>query len=86
MAYFGQGSGLVHIGATQCDGSEQRIVDCTLTTENNCVHSEDAGVECSGENINLLFNHALDIVISYIPYYLFSSLYSRGWSKTHWWW
>ena len=29
-----------------------RIVDCTLTTENNCVHSEDAGVECSGENIN----------------------------------
>ena len=29
-----------------------RIVDCTLTTENNCVHSEDAGVECTGENIN----------------------------------
>ena len=62
MAYFGRGSGPVHIGATQCDGNEQRIVDCTLTTENNCLHSEDAGVECSGENINLFFNHALDII------------------------
>ena len=53
MAYFGQGSGPVHIGAAQCNGSEQRIVDCTITTENNCVrdHSEDAGVECSGEVI-----------------------------------
>ena len=51
MAYFGQGSGPVHIGAIQCDGSEQRIVDCTLNYENSCVHSEDAGVECSGENV-----------------------------------
>ena len=34
MAYFGQGSGPVHIGATQCDGSEQRIEDCGLYTNN----------------------------------------------------
>ena len=53
MAYFGQGSGPVHIEAAQCNGSEQRIVDCSIKTENNCVrdHSEDAGVECSGEVI-----------------------------------
>ena len=86
MAYFGQGSGPVHVGAAQCNGSEQRIVDCTLTTERQlCSQWGCCSVECSGENVDLFFNlHALDIVIIYIPYYLFSSLYSRGWSKTHW--
>ena len=50
-AYFGQGSGPVHIGTIQCDGTEQTIMDCHLNYENNCVHSEDAGVECTGENV-----------------------------------
>ena len=49
--HFGKGSRPVHIGAAKCNGSEQRIVDCTLNYENSCVHSEDAGVNCSGENV-----------------------------------
>ena len=46
-AHFGPGTGPVHIRSASCDGSEQRIVDCKLQRENKCVHSEDAGVNCS---------------------------------------
>ena len=43
---FGPGTGPIHIGSVSCDGSEQRIVDCQLRYENECVHNEDAGVTC----------------------------------------
>ena len=46
-AHFGPGTGPIHIGSASCDGSEQRIVDCQLRYENGCVHSEEAGVNCS---------------------------------------
>ena len=46
-AHFGPGTEPIHIGSASCNGSEQRIVDCQLRYENGCVHSEDAGVNCS---------------------------------------
>ena len=46
-AHFGSGTGPIHIGSASCDGSERRIVDCVLRYKNGCVHSEDAGVNCS---------------------------------------
>lgn len=29
-----------------CEGDEERLVDCPASTEHNCRHYEDAGVEC----------------------------------------
>ena len=45
-AYFGQGVGQIQIDDVTCSGSETRFQDCTLLRTHNCVHSEDAGVEC----------------------------------------
>ena len=45
---FGQGSGPIHLDDVACTGSEGRLVDCTYTVIDNCLHIEDAGVRCQG--------------------------------------
>ena len=48
FAFFGQGSGPIHLDDVACRGSERRLVDCTYTRIDNCLHFEDAGVRCQG--------------------------------------
>ena len=49
-AFYGQGTGRpIQMDDVACTGSEQWLVNCTHTTNHNCGHSEDAGVECPGE-------------------------------------
>ena len=46
-AYFGEGSGLIHMTSVRCSGSEYDIAECE--TENvgiNFNHSLDVGVKC----------------------------------------
>ncbi|XP_061876056.1 scavenger receptor cysteine-rich type 1 protein M130-like [Colius striatus] len=47
---FGPGSGPIWLIDIQCRGSEPALSNCTHSGwgENNCVHSMDAGVSCSG--------------------------------------
>ena len=45
-ATYGQGIGLIHIDDVQCDGDESDLFACSYTTNHNCVHAEDAGVQC----------------------------------------
>ena len=50
-AYFGEGSGPIHLSRAQCSGRDTRLTDCAIdkTGINGCRHSEDAGVICIGE-------------------------------------
>ena len=47
-ATYGQGVGLIHIDDVQCDGDESDLFACSYTTNHNCIHAEDAGVQCVG--------------------------------------
>ena len=49
-AYHGQGNGTIWLDDVQCDGTEERLLDCRATPigEHNCGHHEDVGVVCSG--------------------------------------
>ena len=49
-AYFGAGSGKIWLDDVACNGSENRLSDCSNSGLNNadCEHFEDAGVECGG--------------------------------------
>ena len=47
-AFFGQGSGPIHIDHVVCSGTEYNLLDCetgTGTIQSN--HSEDVGVKCN---------------------------------------
>ncbi|XP_057700240.1 neurotrypsin [Corythoichthys intestinalis] len=48
MAYFGEGTGPIHVDNVKCSGDERSISDCIkqATGTHNCRHSEDAGVIC----------------------------------------
>ena len=45
---FGQGSGPIFLDNLMCAGEESRLVDCSHAgfEENNCSHSQDAGLSC----------------------------------------
>ena len=52
-AYFGQGSGPIHLDNVACTGSESRLLDCSHISNHNCGHHKDAGVTCPGMLITL---------------------------------
>ena len=45
---FGQGIGSIHLDNVQCVGSETSLLACSYSDTHNCIHFEDAGVECRG--------------------------------------
>merc|ERR1712142_1173651 len=47
-AFFGEGEGLTQMDDVGCSGSEETLTSCSFTdsTNENCGHSEDAGVVC----------------------------------------
>ena len=49
-AYYGAGSGLIHLDKVQCTGDEEDLLSCTYTQDHNCYHYEDAGVDCLEAN------------------------------------
>ena len=50
-AYFGKGSGPIHLSEARCKDTDIRLIRCRIdrTGMNGCDHSEDAGVICIGK-------------------------------------
>ena len=48
-AEFGEGSGPIQLDDVNCVGNETALINCSARPikENNCAHSEDAGVRCN---------------------------------------
>ena len=43
------GVGQIWLTDVRCDGTESRLIDCSSILESNsCIHTEDAGVRCTG--------------------------------------
>ena len=52
-AQFGQGTGNVHLDNVQCNGSESSLLACSYASVDNCVHAQDAGVQCGFGSMGL---------------------------------
>ena len=54
-AYFGSGTGPVYMSAVSCSGSETSLLQCTSDPllSGGCSHSQDAGVECEGNDVSI---------------------------------
>ena len=52
-AHFGSGSGPIWLDDVECTGQESALSHCNHNRfgQNNCGHGEDAGVVCSGNNV-----------------------------------
>ena len=52
-AYFGQGTGPIHLGYVWCTGPEYRLLSCyhNLAFLYFCTHAEDVGVKCHGMSV-----------------------------------
>ena len=52
-SFFGEGVGPIHLSEVHCNGSEQKLTDCTtgngVISLNGCDHGNDVGVICQGE-------------------------------------
>ena len=53
---FGHGTGPIFLNQLGCSGTESSLVDCNRFAGlglHSCDHSQDAGISCIGEKINL---------------------------------
>ena len=49
-AFFGAGSGPIHLDDVACTGSEAALMNCSYDPiTSDCSHFEDAGVQCQGK-------------------------------------
>jgi len=49
-AFFGTGSGPIHLDDVACTGSEAALINCTYDPSTvDCSHLEDAGVLCQSK-------------------------------------
>ncbi|PIK45167.1 scavenger receptor cysteine-rich protein type 12 precursor [Apostichopus japonicus] len=58
QAYYGEGYGQIFLDQVECIGNEESLNDCPKNDigDTNCGHDEDAGVECSTENVQTTFS------------------------------
>ena len=61
-AHFGGGTGTIYSG---CSGSENNLIDCSRSTNNNCDHSDDVGVRCQGNTLPLTLSECFPINLNY---------------------
>ena len=45
-AFFGRGYGTIAVYSARCQGNEQRLFDCPLSTSTYCGSRADAAVRC----------------------------------------
>ena len=62
---FGSGTGLILLDDADCSGNETRLQNCRFAPigENNCNHTEDAGVICMSSGILHVYMFTVDLHI-----------------------
>ena len=64
-AFFGQGSDInIAMDDVGCTGSEASLFSCAHTTNHNCGHTEDAGVQCVTREC-ITFSHKYEVFFKY---------------------
>ena len=67
-AYYGKGTGSIFLDNIQCNGTEDRLIDCSNSSigSSSCDHSDDVSVVCFIESeciIVLMFDLLVCIIV-----------------------
>lgn len=68
---FGKGYGSIILSHLQCLGNETSILDCPHRANIDCEHSNDVGIECSGNTI-LSWKMLMSVIIKFTIYMIAS--------------
>ena len=75
-AFYGQGSGPIHLDDVACAGTETNVLLCRYDSiSSDCGHNEDAGVQCQ---IDSKFKHQLQLLLVTLQFYCLSELCENG--------
>ncbi|XP_071828206.1 scavenger receptor cysteine-rich domain-containing group B protein-like isoform X2 [Apostichopus japonicus] len=47
VSHCGIGTGDIHLDEVECSGSEDLLLECSYTSQHDCIHYEDASVSCN---------------------------------------
>ena len=75
LAYFGRGTGTIHLDNVHCTGTEQTLLSCSHSTSTtDCGHHEDAGVTCNaGKHSPFLSILTVSVNLSFLSLILYLS-------------
>ena len=75
---FTDGTGSIWLDNVQCSGDEARLVNCNARPIglHNCVHTEDAGVNCISELTRTFVDSISSKSLNNVNYFRFGTIYA----------
>ncbi len=75
---FIDGTGSIWLDHVQCSGDEARLVNCNAWPigQHNCVHTEDAGVNCISKLTRTFVDSISSKSLNNVNYFRFGTIYA----------
>ena len=81
LAHFGEGTGEIVLDELDCRGTEKELSECAHIHDHNCVHSEDAGVQCANSGKIFCLFFCLFLFLFFVFVFVFFFVETFVWAQ-----